>query len=86
MKSSKENSHITGDGSACSICLNELKNNDDICSQCANFKNLFHEDCLKMWLKVRKNCPLCRTEMKKKFSRINNDDYFRDINNLISLS
>ena len=48
----------------CSICLNEYKPNDWICSlPCTH---IFHEKCIKNWLSRKKTCTICKTEVKIK--------------------
>ena len=43
----------------CCICLVELGNNIAL-SKC---NHAFHEDCLRQWLRNRRVCPLCITEL-----------------------
>jgi hypothetical protein len=48
----------------CSICLSELKMNEKfIHLKC---KHLFHEKCIKDWLKTKNQCPICKKEAVKK--------------------
>lgn len=44
----------------CVICFEELGNINDLinCYQC---KNYFHTQCLHIWKKKSRTCPLCRT-------------------------
>lgn len=48
----------------CSICLSELKMHEMfIHLQC---RHLFHEKCIKDWLKTKNQCPICKKEAVKK--------------------
>ena len=48
----------------CSICLDNFKRGIKGCKlPCGH---LFHEECIKDWLKVDHICPVCRTEFDKK--------------------
>ena len=42
----------------CSICLEQTKQNDDICV--LNCCHMFHHNCILKWIKCKRNCPLCR--------------------------
>lgn len=46
------------DGEDCPICLNELKENEEIAE--IKCKHLFHCTCLKEWIKLNQTCPSCR--------------------------
>lgn len=50
-----------GDNPCCSICLEEWSAGKEIrrtaCGHC------YHTTCLKGWLNVNRNCPLCRTDL-----------------------
>lgn len=45
----------------CSICLEE---SPDVITQC---NHQFHKSCLDEWLKIRTNCPLCRSVFSSEF-------------------
>lgn len=48
----------------CSICLSELKMHEMfIHLQC---RHLFHEKCIKDWLKTKNQCPICKKEAVKR--------------------
>jgi len=45
----------------CCICFEEFGSEDVI--QCNSVcKNVFHSDCLKLWLSQNNSCPLCRSD------------------------
>jgi len=46
----------------CSICLKNYQTKDFVrITQCSH---KFHDSCLKSWLKVKKECPICRSQFK----------------------
>eukprot|EP00435_Cladocopium_sp_Y103_P004330 s2535_g1.t1 len=53
--------HDFGDNPSCSICLEDWSAQKEIrktvCGHC------YHTTCLKGWLNVNRNCPLCRTDL-----------------------
>jgi hypothetical protein len=44
--------------STCSICYEELVSEGESIDKC---KNGYHDTCIKMWLKTKNNCPMCRS-------------------------
>jgi len=49
----------------CSICMLEYHEGDKvICLDCSAL-HIFHEECLKRWLKINGNCPICRERVDK---------------------
>eukprot|EP00439_Symbiodinium_sp_Y106_P020549 s2018_g2.t1 len=56
-----DSNHDWGDNNCCSICLEEWSGRKEIRkTACGHF---YHTDCLKGWLNVNRNCPLCRTDL-----------------------
>jgi hypothetical protein len=51
----------------CSICLNEIKEED---KKKLNCPHVFHEECIDKWFQRSHKCPLCR---KSKFSVVMKD-------------
>ena len=50
--------------SKCIICLEEFEPSSDvILTECAH---IFHHDCLKEWVRYKKECAVCRNEIKIK--------------------
>lgn len=48
----------------CTICLQDfVKGNADICSLQCHITHCFHEECIFEWLKNKKVCPICRSEI-----------------------
>jgi hypothetical protein len=50
----------------CTICFDILYENQTI-AQCPDCKNIFHNKCVEEWLKINKNCVLCRSNIWKDF-------------------
>ena len=48
----------------CSICIGAEKENDD-CYTALSCKHVFHDVCIKEWLKDQVTCPYCREPQKK---------------------
>lgn len=46
------------DETSCSICLEALASSTTVQLEC---QHVFHEKCIKDWLKRQSNCPNCRT-------------------------
>lgn len=53
----KYSENITLDNNVCSICL-EVINNNYFCFKKCN--HVYHNECLKTWLNIKKCCPNCR--------------------------
>lgn len=49
----------------CSICLDKIKPKDAVGIK--HCKHIFHKDCIKEWVNLRNNCPICRTVVKRTF-------------------
>merc|ERR1719470_502497 len=47
---------LTEHGDVCSICYQDMENPTAVVTLCSHF---FHKNCLKRWLVVQDNCPLC---------------------------
>lgn len=45
----------------CSICLDDIINEYTI----LKCRHVFHDKCIKTWLKKRMECPMCRTYLKE---------------------
>lgn len=55
----------------CPICLEPMLEDQKLTTYCTPCNHTFHENCIKGWLKIKQNCPLCRREIPKSiFSRI----------------
>ena len=53
----------------CSICLNEIENNDEYKTNC---NHTFHKKCIDKWFQKSHRCPLCRNS---KFNNISLKEY-----------
>ena len=53
---------LAGHGDVCSICYMEMEHPWTVVTECQHF---FHRGCLKKWLVVRDNCPLCTKPIVK---------------------
>lgn len=50
---------------SCSICLEEYKESDvTLCILNCQKSHVFHEKCIFDWIKVRRDCPICRAEIQ----------------------
>ncbi|CAG9326234.1 unnamed protein product [Blepharisma stoltei] len=47
--------------SSCSICAVEYSEKDKIIVMECDPRHFFHEECIKRWLRINSNCPICRT-------------------------
>ena len=45
---------------SCSICLLDYQENDQVIPLPCDEKHVFHEECIKEWLKKNNCCPLCK--------------------------
>ncbi|BAH93561.1 Os06g0534900 [Oryza sativa Japonica Group] len=48
-----------GGGVLCAVCLEDLRGGEMV-RRLPACGHLFHEDCVDVWLRVRRTCPLCR--------------------------
>lgn len=48
---------------SCSICLLEINEKDRVV-ELANCKHKFHSGCIKLWLRTKPECPLCRVNVR----------------------
>lgn len=55
MKEASE-TDLSNHGDVCSICYQEMESPAAVITDCQHF---FHKHCLKKWLVVQDNCPLC---------------------------
>lgn len=53
---------LSDHGDVCSICYMEMENPSAVITDCQHF---FHKGCLKKWLVVQDNCPLCTKPIVK---------------------
>ena len=44
----------------CSICWENIVNINSTITIC---KHMFHATCLHEWMKIKRNCPMCRTRI-----------------------
>ena len=67
--SANENSDTPGQSpegggmSKCDICLDNLEEKGEL--SCCPGGHVFHDSCFQPWLKVKKDCPLCREKVTK---------------------
>lgn len=47
----------------CTICLDEFEDESNI--SLPECRHIFHTDCIKEWVRYKKECPVCRNEIKK---------------------
>jgi hypothetical protein len=48
----------------CSICMENIKEGEHMSE--LSCKHLFHEECIQHWGRMKQECPLCRTVIKRK--------------------
>ena len=54
----------------CAVCCEQIKlKNKGMFMPCGH---IYHPDCLKPWLEVNNNCPICRFELPKEGEKITN--------------
>jgi hypothetical protein len=46
----------------CSICLDEFKRGENVCE--LPCKHIFHDGCVREWLKREATCPVCRLPLR----------------------
>ena len=44
----------------CTICAVEYNLDDKVIVMQCDARHFFHEDCIKKWLSINANCPICR--------------------------
>ncbi len=50
-------------GNDCSVCFEEMKENEKLVKCTTTCKNYFHDNCISMWLSTNHDtCPLCRAK------------------------
>jgi hypothetical protein len=59
---SKENKHI----SACSICLDDFYDGENVFQLTCNKIHVFHKNCIISWYRGHETCPICRTKAQIK--------------------
>lgn len=47
----------------CYICIDDFKENDLVIKLPCSSSHVFHEECIKTWIKKKTICPLCRSEL-----------------------
>lgn len=62
----EETAIVAGQAIECSICFENYKEEEEL--KFTPCKHLFHEECLKNWLKVKRTCPLCRLDLQAAFN------------------
>jgi hypothetical protein len=62
MRSVEQNARSSGN--SCSICLLEIFEKDRIV-ELENCKHRFHSGCIKLWLRTKPECPLCRVNVRQ---------------------
>lgn len=50
---------------ACSICLEDFKEDDEIITLPCNKNHIFHAQCILEWLPQNNACPLCKEPVSK---------------------
>ena len=53
----------------CSICFEDYVENDVVVTLPCDTRHMFHESCIKEWLKQKDTCPLCKAPVTKESLR-----------------
>ena len=56
--STKFKNYVKNPSTACCICTDDYKNNEDVVS--LTCKHIYHESCVKEWINMSSSCPTCR--------------------------
>jgi hypothetical protein len=51
-------------GDSCSICTAEYVAKEAVIALKCDERHLFHEECVKKWLQINANCPICRAALE----------------------
>ncbi|NPD89464.1 MAG: hypothetical protein HGN29_12160 [Asgard group archaeon] len=51
--------------SKCSVCQGLIKRGDNIL-ECPNCSNVAHDDHMEQWMKIKNECPMCKTKISKR--------------------
>ncbi len=51
--------------SKCSVCQGLIKRGDSIL-ECPNCSNVAHDDHMEQWMKIKNECPMCKTKISKR--------------------
>lgn len=47
-------------GMPCTICANEYSEGEKVTVMKCDSRHIFHNECIKKWLQINANCPICR--------------------------
>mmetsp|Transcript_29331 Transcript_29331/g.29062 ORF Transcript_29331/g.29062 Transcript_29331/m.29062 type:complete len:102 (-) Transcript_29331:21-326(-) len=61
LKSVEYDASINKGDTSCSICAVDYAEKDKIIVMECDPRHFFHEECIKRWLRINSNCPICRT-------------------------
>jgi hypothetical protein len=53
-----------GDRTTCVVCMQDFEQNDEL--RVLPCSHEFHTQCVDRWLKVKKDCPLCRRDINSR--------------------
>ena len=48
----------------CMLCFEFMNRTDQVSQVDCTYQHVFHEDCLMWWLKIKRNCPICRDNLR----------------------
>lgn len=52
------------DNDVCSICLEKYFDEEDLKKVVSlKCKHLFHKECIDTWIRINKNCPMCKCDL-----------------------
>ncbi len=58
----------------CPICMIEFDKNNDLIN-CPTCKKYLHKECIDSWLKIKKNCPMCRSDVFQNYGKDGQGQY-----------
>ena len=55
------------DNNSCSICLVDFEDDSQVGT--TNCDHIFHKECITEWSRYKKDCPVCREDLKNKIEK-----------------
>lgn len=64
LKGEKYDRDVHREQSTCAICACDFEARQSVIVLKCDARHFFHEECIKRWLTINANCPICRKEVK----------------------
>jgi hypothetical protein len=71
LKEEKFNPEVHKEQSSCAICACDFEPTHSVIVLSCDPRHFFHQDCIKKWLAINANCPICRSPLANQSA--NND-------------